>query len=445
MNRLSYVLILILIFIAAWLRSELLLLVGVILALLAGASYFWSRYCLEALTYERHFGTKRLYLGEETDLFIQLTNAKPLPLPWVRVDDELPKGLDIAAHGRKPPWVVEEPTPVAEESTPTANAGTPEPEDDTTLSIRGHGRSKRQLVTLVGMRWYERLTRRYRLRGKQRGAWIFGPARLRSGDIFGFHIQHRNDEETNEILVFPKIVPVSALGLPARHPLGDFRTPRRVMEDPLRMMSVRDYAQGDNFRYIHWKASARKQGSEGQLLQTKVFEPSASQPVAIFLNINTERSPAYGYQPALREFAISAAASLAQHLWQEGRAIGLYSNASDINRMNHVRLRPRHSPDQLMLILTALTRIDDGWGRWPLENLLQLEASTLPYGATLVAITSVMTPMLRQSLLDLRRREYGVVLLMIGDNKEQSIIPNLQSHHLGGEEEWNALAQLELA
>ena len=125
--------------------------------------------------------------------------------------------------------------------------------------------------------------------------------------------------------------------------------------------------------------------------------------------------------------------------------MGLYSNASNPGRIEHIRLRPRHSPDQLTLILTALARIDDGWGRWQLERLLQLEASTLPYGATIVVITPVMTPPLRQTLIDLRRRQYGMVLLTLGDATLHTAIPNLQSHHLGNEEAWHALAQLELA
>lgn len=469
MGRFSYILIGAIILIAAWLRSEVLLLVGVIMALLAGASYLWTRYCMTALTYERRFGTQRLFMGEETDFFVQLTNAKPLPLPWLRIDDDIPGGINMATQaGFKTPVVIEssmkQDTDAALDSPqnmtqafpvdePTENPQAQSQQEEEELTLRGSRRGKRQLVTMLGMRWYERVTRRYRVRGEKRGAWNFGPARLRSGDIFGFNITHRKDEPVDEVLVYPRIVPVAALGLPARHPLGDFRSLRRVMDDPLRMMSVRDYAQGDNFRYIHWKASARRQGFSGQGaggsgtqgLQTKIFEPSASLPVAIFVNINTQPSPVHGYEPELREFSISVGASLAQHLWQEGRAVGLFCNATDPGRIGHVRIMPRRSADQLTLILTALTRVDDAWGRWPLEKLLQLESTALPYGATVVVVTPVMTVPLRQTLIDLRRREYGVVLLTIGNARLDSPIPNIQAHHLGGEEEWHALAQLELA
>ena len=94
MNRLSYIFIALIILIAAWLRNELLLLIGVIMALLAAASYLWTHYCMSALSYERRFTSSRLYLGEETDLFVQITNAKPLPLPWLRIDDDVPNGIN---------------------------------------------------------------------------------------------------------------------------------------------------------------------------------------------------------------------------------------------------------------------------------------------------------------------------------------------------------------
>ena len=91
------------------------------------------------------------------------------------------------------------------------------------------------------------------------------------------------------ILVYPRIVPVTELGLPAQHPFGDHRSSRRLVEDPMRLMGSRDYSQGDNFRFIHWKATARQ-----QKLQTKVFEPSATRPLAIFLNMQT--SPLYHWE-----------------------------------------------------------------------------------------------------------------------------------------------------
>jgi len=385
-------------------RNEDLFLTSVLLALVATAAWLWSRYCLAEVSYVRHFGTRRLYLGEETDLRVEIVNAKPLPLPWLRADDGVPPGVTI--HSQQ-------------------------------LEDRPGGR---QLVNVLALRWYERVIRRYTLRGLQRGVWPIGPLQLRSGDIFGFSIRRETIESDDTVMVYPRILPVSALKLPVRHPLGNFRSTRRIIEDPLRLMSVRDYAQGDNFRHIHWKATARRQA-----LQTKVFEPSASQVITLFLNINTSEHYYEGFDVDLREYAISAATSLAQHLWAEGHPLGFYCNAATRGTAQPIRIPARTHPEQLGQILAALARIDDGWGRWPLDRFLQNEAQALPYGATVVVISAVMNPRLTQTLLDLRRREFGVFLITLGDGPALASLPNLPVHHIGGRKEWHEHATLELA
>lgn len=417
MSRRAYVAIGALTLLSVLLRQELLLLISVLLWLVAGAATLWARYCFVALTYRRHLGSTRLYWGEETDLRVEIVNAKPLPLPWLRIDDAIPASLSMTSQQ------LEE-----EESG-----------------------AMRRLVTVLSLRWYERVIRRYRVRSTQRGVWTFGPAQLRSGDIFGFDIRRMIDETPTTLLVYPRIVPVTALGLPARYPLGDFQTPRRVVEDPLRLMGVRAYVQGDNFRHIHWKATARNQS-----LQTKLFDPSSSQPIALFLNISTAEFFNDGYDLALREVAITATASLARHFWLEKKPVGLYANTLIAGSLQPIRLRPRYHPEQLEQLLVALAQINDVRGRWGIDALLQMEASGLPYGATVVVITAVMNPRLEQTLLDLRRREYAVVLLTLGKVAWQRPLPNIRYHHIGthllgemntatGEyEEWDALQTIEL-
>ncbi len=386
-----------------FLRSQLLFLVSVFLWIVLGVAYLWARYCLVNLSYRRHLAAPRIYLGEETDLHMEIVNAKPLPLPWLRIDDMMPLTINVTSQQ-------------TEEETDGEH---------------------RRLVTVLGLRWYERVIRRYRVRGLRRGDWRFGPAQLRSGDIFGFDIRRMIDETPTRLLVYPRIVPVTALGLPARHPLGDRRNVRRVIEDPLRLMGVREYVQGDNFRHIHWKASARSHE-----LQTKVFDPSASRPVALFLNVSTATYFNEGFDWHLREFGITAAASVGRQLWLDGFAVGLFVNSAVPGTMQHIRIYPRQHPEQLEQMLSALARIEDARGRWPLARLLQLEAPRLPYGATIVIITALLDDALEQTLLDLQRREYAITLLTLGAAAPSGHLPNIHHHHLGGVEEWLALEQL---
>jgi hypothetical protein len=49
---------------------------------------------------------------------------------------------------------------------------------------------------------------------------------------------------------------ITRFGLPARHPFGNQRAPRRLLEDPAHVIGIRDYVYGDELRRVHWKATA---------------------------------------------------------------------------------------------------------------------------------------------------------------------------------------------
>ena len=80
---------------ALWLREPLLALLALLLGLVAGVTALWERYALAEVTYVRRLGTPRLFVGDETDLTIEITNAKPLPLAWLKAEDEFPAEMAL--------------------------------------------------------------------------------------------------------------------------------------------------------------------------------------------------------------------------------------------------------------------------------------------------------------------------------------------------------------
>jgi uncharacterized protein (DUF58 family) len=252
-------------------------------------------------------------------------------------------------------------------------------------------------------------------------------------------VRRRQLPETVTLLVFPRLVPIAALGLPALRPFGEMKTPRRLVEDPLRLMGTRAYVSGDSFRHIHWKATARRRE-----LQTKVFEPSAAQPIAIFLNINTYERILEGMDVPLREFAISTAASIGRWAKDNGHPVGIFVNAVVQPGGMRIRIRPSRHPDQFGRILEALARVVS-YGRWPIEAIVQTEAPHLPYGSTLVVVSAVVNPQLLHTLVDLQRRGYGVALLSLGETEPDALPPVIHHYHVGGREEWHALESHTLA
>lgn len=385
---------------AILLRNPLLALLALLLGLLAGMVALWDKYALTNVTYQRRLSATRLFVGEQADLVIEITNAKPLPLSWLKAEDEFPTQISMA-RGR----------------------------------LFRTSRSDRQMLTnLLALRFYERVRKHYHLTAAKRGVLAFGPVLLRSGDLFGFRQQQRVDEQVDEMVVYPRVVPVSGIVLPAGYPFGDLPTRRRLTDDPLRITGTRPYVPGDNPRFLHWKATARR----GEL-QSKTFDPGASSRTAIFLDIQTVRGMP-GLVEDYLEYAISTAASVARLLLDRREAVGLYANGWQRRTATGVRLPPARRPEHWEFILDALARLIDS-PAGPLEQYLRAELPSLPYGASVIAITAVPAEPIYAALLDVRRAGHAVTLLAIGDERPADVPDAIPLVWLGGREAYARSAQ----
>jgi uncharacterized protein (DUF58 family) len=386
------------------LKVPVLFLLAALLALVALVTALWGRYALAGVTYTRRLGAKRLFVGEETDLWVEIVNAKPLPLAWLKSNDEFPVEMELVKGALQ----------------------------------HTHKQTRRMLTNLVSLRFYERARKHYRMRAKQRGALEFGPVELSSGDMFGLKTRLQVVQHIDRLIVYPKVVPVTALGLPAAHPFGDAKTVRKIAQDPLRLMGVREYAAGDSPRQIHWKATARR----GQL-QTKVFEPSASLATAIFLDVQTVPYGYQGFVPEYIEYAISAAASVARYLLDRREAAGLYANGSPKGEQDLVRLPPSRRPSRWFEILDTLARLNYV-SMGVMDRYLRAEMSGLPFGATIILISAVITDSLVAALLDLKRAGHPVAMIAIGEEMPPNVPNELRLYWIGGVKAYGALAEFDL-
>ncbi|MCC7358158.1 MAG: DUF58 domain-containing protein [Anaerolineales bacterium] len=372
-SRLSRLLIGALLIVSLLLRSPLLLLLDVLLLLVAAASALWGRYCLAGVSYRRQFEADRLFCGEQVQLWVEIVNAKPLPLAWLKVEDEFPEDFAV-------------------ERTELSSAS------------KDH---RRTLTNLLSLRWYERVRRRYRLTAQRRGAYEFGPARLASGDIFGFQTRLREQTETHTLLVYPRLVTVEELRLRLARPAGEEAATRRIVEDPLRLAGVRDYSPGDSIRHIHWKSTAH----QGRL-QTKVFEPGASQHLIVCVNGQTLEHAYEGVLGAHFETVLMAAASLANAALDRCQPVGLFTNNSARDASHRVRLPATRHATQLTRILETLAQLTH-FTLMPFDQLLRLEATTLPFGASVVAVSALATEAIQSALLALHDAGHPATLVLI--------------------------------
>lgn len=406
---------LVLLLFSYWLKSPLLVLLAMLLLSIGLIPELWYQVALRGVRFSRTFSVRQARFGEDVFITYQFENRKFLPVPWLEMEDEFSDRLDLHANGIFPSY-----------------------------------KPLRQIFITSFTLWYfQRVKRRYRLTATERGVWNFGPTYLRAGDPFGFlesEAQITNRASDTSLLVLPLIAPLAKFGLPSKYPFGELPTRRQHLEDPSQVVGTRDYQPGDPLRRVHWKATARS-----MTLQSKVYPPTTSQTLLLFIDINTTPHPALGIDPVLLELGIAAAASIAVWATAHRYAVGLVSNslpsanfdselASFEDARASMRVPPGSHPDQLARLLVAMSRMQPYFGA-AMENLLDRERVKLPMGATIIYISAAgaVQAGVVQRLRHMQRHGHTVALLLTG--AAAAATDGLLTYQLGGEETWNDLTE----
>jgi uncharacterized protein (DUF58 family) len=331
-------------------------------ALLAlGIAWFYGRYSLSGLSYERTLTPSRLFPGDEATLTIRLNNHKLLPLAWLSISDPIQLRLMRAGDTI-----------------------------DDLLRFSGGVEMLENLgyalVNQVALAPYQSVNRSYTVQGIRRGTFTFGPAELEAGDPFGMFTRRARMGDRQEVVVFPNVFSPDEIGLPFREALGDASTRRSLVEDPIRIAGAREYRPDDPLRRMHWKATART----GQL-QVRIVDPSTTAQIIVVLNLNTFQYVWQGVDLDRMESTIDVAASAAIWALRKGFSVGLRSNGIVPGTEMTPRLAPSASPQQPTLLLEHLARLAFS-GRYSAEYVLHDESLHLASASTVLFVTSIITP-----------------------------------------------------
>ncbi|MGI9147178.1 MAG: DUF58 domain-containing protein [Chloroflexota bacterium] len=346
---------------ATFLATDVTFLAG---ALLVGGlvAQAWARLAFARVSYTRRPTSIRAFCGDEVMLESTLANPRPLPLPWVEVWEQIP--ADLAPEG-------------------ALEASYARP--DQVWVRRG-----------LALWPYQRLRWRRRLGCRRRGVYRLGEVRLRAGDPFGFFERDQAWRDHLELLIYPRVVPLSRVALPLHHPSMDVVTPSSPVADPTRTATVRDYRPDDSRRMIHWPTTARR-GS----LQVRVLEPATSLHVSLLLDV---RGFTFGiYRGELLELTLSALASIAVFLQSESAPIALLANTNP-----PLVVPPGASVPHLQHVLERLARLDPKAGL----ALIPWALDALPRGNTAVLAASEVTPDLERSIAQLENAGVHVLTLL---------------------------------
>jgi uncharacterized protein (DUF58 family) len=365
-------------------------------------SRVWAERVLGHVSLRREY-TDRAFAGERVTVHLSVRNESILPVPWLRLHESLPVQLKAPNFFRS------------------------------VLSLLPHEEARFS----------------YELDCRRRGYYSLGPLSLSTGDLFGMRNHEVRSPRIDHLLVYPRIIPLTKLSLPAQTPFGSIPTKQHIYEDPSRMVGVRAYQSGDSLRNIHWKTTAAM-----GVLQVKRFEPAISIESQVFLNLNRGDYTMMRVETAT-ELGIVVAASIAQYLLEKRQTVGLSTNGVDpldsvevlvegdtgrpgmVDPMTNgarlprtakaatemdppkavpvtgpVTITARKGREQLMQILSVLARIQVSEGA-AFVDLVRQASLHMSWGGTGIIITAHADDSLFGSMLAMKRSGFHVVLVLL--------------------------------
>ena len=383
-------------------NSLSLLLVGTLVLLFVLISKWWADYSLQGVEYKHQLNANRVFAGEEVQLTTQTTNNKFLPLPWIQINDELPKEVS-ARQGR-----------VIASTDPTRMA----------------------LSSVLSMSWYHRTTRTYDIRCPSRGHFFIGPTRIRSGDLFGMHTREMRVEKDQTLTVYPRILPLRVSSLPSLEPYGDVRVKRRFLDDVTRPMGSRRYLSGDALRHIHWKATAHT-----GMLQTRIFEASTTPNFAVFFGTRTIEPPLQGSRPHLLELGVLTVTALVNYALSRRIPAGVYVNQTSRDSRQNMEVPPARHPDQLVKVLEVMAHIHPEEST-PLANLIEEKSRSLPWSTTILVATAIPDQATINTLMRMRKAGWTTALIHVGGEAVDYARDSIARYTVANTTAWQSLEEI---
>ena len=282
-------------------QTQLTILILLVLGMIVFTK-FWSRFSFSKMTFDSEIDKNKVFPGEKIRLKIEARNNKLLPvqLQFKLMIDESHFISD---------------TPACENSF---------------------------------LLWFQKTTFSWSLKAMHRGCFNIGHPHIIVADLFGFFPRLKIRQDSVDVIVYPKIIPIRPFSMPEHYFFG-VPGAQSPVQDPVYILGTREYQSFTPVKLIHWKASARY-----DKLQEKVCEPSVQEKILIVVDVEL-----FHTLQAKDDFEImlEAAASMAVHFESRGNAVGFMTNA--VIKGGKPGFVPLNRNRQnLSLILETIARMD---------------------------------------------------------------------------------------
>lgn len=199
---------------------------------------------------------------------------------------------------------------------------------------------------------HERVRRTYKVKFDKRGVYILNELELTIGDLFGLSSNTKDMLDSNEIVVYPDIIPIENYIFKSTSYFGDNIIRRWIQKDPLYIKGIREYTVEDRMKDIHWKSSMKM-----NRLMVKEYDFTSEREITIMVAINQGGGVWTGFNENTLEKSAMMAGSLATKFINLGISTGIWTNSKLFGVEENIKTEVENSTGNLKSILELCARL----------------------------------------------------------------------------------------
>ncbi|MCL2386424.1 MAG: DUF58 domain-containing protein [Defluviitaleaceae bacterium] len=290
-----------------------------VIAVIAVAFFVLRRAGLNRIVYQRYFSQQGVFEGETVMLVEEIQNPYFMPLFAVNVDAYLYNELHLA-------------------ESPYFSTG------------------MQEFTSRFFLAPYTQVRRSIPIKCLKRGYY----------ELDSVYVQNKSREAKARLFVYPRALPYEESNPMETEMQNLDQSNRRLLQDPFSFSGVREYQQGDPFRSINYKATA-KTGA----LKVNERDFFSSRSFMIYIDFHAPPNAMLHYAETM-EKSLSYAADMVWKSIQQGYNVGFAANCQKLlGKENHIRHPMRRGQEHYIEILQEMAsiRISEGCSfRWLLHQ-----------------------------------------------------------------------------
>lgn len=238
---------------------------------------------------------------------------------------------------------------------------------------------------------------------KRRGYYELGDIDITITDVFGFYSFTKKLTNEISLLVYPKPINLSSFQVIISKKPGQLSVKDSIFKDQNRIITLRDYKEGDSIKSIHWKLSAKRDS-----LIIKEYDNPGDNNVAIFIDNNISLFES-DVSRRLEDKVVDTALSLVNYCLEENINVSLETQ----NNNDFIEIHGEEISD-LKPFLDTLARFK-GNGSFNFKSLIMDNVDSFSQGSTIIIITPNLNKEMGALGIQLKTKNLNPIFITVKD------------------------------